>query len=365
MKAVCGARPMSEIDFETSDLHPGFLNPFGDFREETHTVQVRRDPLLGDVSLYNPRLKEKVKFFFGDVDAGLIAKMAEESARGCIFCPERREANTPRFPPDLIPEGRIRIGEAELFPNLFPVAGYHAVIVLSRAHFLPLSGFTPGIIFDGLKVARRFVDAVYQRDESAAFVAVNANYLFPAGATLVHPHLQLIVNPFALSYQARLHDACRRYQHTHGTGYFSDLTEQEEKRGARSVARTGGWHWLTAFSPTGNNEVIAVHQAAWDFAAISEADLMHLADGISRVLACYETLGHLSFNYSLLSVRQSSSPEGFRCLLKIISRQNPYPNYRNDDYFLQKLLQAEVIVNLPEELAARLRGFFERQGGTT
>lgn len=350
------------IEFEAFDIHPGILNPFGGFKEETHTVQVRRDPLLGDVSLYNPRLKEKVKFFFGDVDSVLIAKLVEETARDCIFCPERREANTPRFPPEFVPEGRIRVGEAELFPNLFPVAGYHAVIVLSRAHFLPLSGFTPEIIADGFRAARRFIDAVYRRDESARFVAVNANYLFPSGATLVHPHLQLIVNPIAMSYQARMLDAGRRYHQTHGTGYFADLMDRERDSGVRYVARTGGWHWLAAFSPTGQNEVIAVHGDVWDYAAISGDDLLQLAKGISRVLKCYETLGHLSFNYSLLSVRQPTSPEGFRCLLKIISRQNPYPNYRNDDYFLQKLLQAEVIHNLPEDLAAMLRGFFERQG---
>jgi len=36
-------------------------------------------------------------------------------------------------------------------------------------------------------------------------------------------------------------------------------------------------------------------------------------------------------------------------LLKIINRQNLYPNYRNDDYFLQKLLQSELIIDLPEQ----------------
>ncbi|MBF0506921.1 MAG: hypothetical protein HQL09_08795 [Nitrospirae bacterium] len=44
---------------------------------------------------------------------------------------------------------------------------------------------------------------------------------------------------------------------------------------------------------------------------------------------------------------------------KIISRQNLYPDYRNDDYFLQKLLHSELIINLPEELAFKLRGYFE------
>jgi hypothetical protein len=58
--------------------------------------------------------------------------------------------------------------------------------------------------------------------------------------------------------------------------------------------------------------------------------------------------------------RGGSSQKGFRCLLKIISWQNLYPNYRNDDYFLQKLLHSELIINLPEELASGLRPYFQR-----
>jgi hypothetical protein len=43
----------------------------------------------------------------------------------------------------------------------------------------------------------------------------------------------------------------------------------------------------------------------------------------------------------------------------MISRQNLYPNYRNDDYFLQKLLQTELIINLPEEIAMITRNYFK------
>jgi galactose-1-phosphate uridylyltransferase len=117
---------------------------------------------------------------------------------------------------------------------------------------------------------------------------------------------------------------------------------------------------MTAFSPLGSNEVIAVHVGEGDFALLSDADLRSLSDGISKVLTFYEDLGHLSFNYSIFSLRKSHPKEGFRCLLKIINRQNLYQNYRNDDYFLQKMLQSELIINLPEELAEKLRALFKK-----
>ena len=106
--------------------------------------------------------------------------------------------------------------------------------------------------------------------------------------------------------------------------------------GARYVAEQGGWRWLTAFSPMGSNEITAIHEKASDFGALSKGDLQDLADGISKALLLYERLGHMSFNYALYSVQQGARAEGFRCVFKIISRQNLYPNYRNDDYFLQK-----------------------------
>lgn len=348
---------MSKIRFETSDTDLTLLNPLRGFSEEVHIVKIRRDPLLGDISVYNPRLKDKVKFFFGDCDSGLVEKLIEDSAKNCIFCGDMIEKSTPRYPSNLVPEGRIRIGEAVLFPNLFPIGKYHSVIRLSNAHFLKLSEFRPAIIENGLKAAKTFINLVYAHDPSASFVAVNANYLFPAGATLVHPHLQMLITPTAYSYHERLIRASHSYYQEHGSEFYMDLIEEEKRLGERYVAHRGAWHWLTAFSPMGNNEVIAIHEEASDFGLLSESDLATLATGISRVLAFYESLGHLSFNYSIFSVRGASPQNSLRCLLKIISRQNLYPNYRNDDYFLQKLLQSELIINLPEDLALELRGF--------
>jgi galactose-1-phosphate uridylyltransferase len=350
---------MSRIRFQSSESKVSLLNPLNAFAEETHTVEVRKDPLLGSKSVYNPRLKDKVKFFFGDCDAGLIHKLVEDSAKTCIFCGEKLERNTPRYPQSLVPEGHISIGEAVLFPNLFPVGKYHSVIVLSKAHFLKLAEFSPEIISDGFRAAQRFVKTVYNHDQEASFVAVNANYLFPAGATLVHPHLQMLITPTAYSYHERLIQACRFYYQENGSEYYPDLIEQEKGIGSRYITQSGRWHWMAAYSPVGVNEINAMHESESDFGALTDLDLMNLASGISKVLALYDSLGHLSFNYSIYSVRNPYSGEGLRCILKMISRQNLYPNYRNDDYFLQKLLHTELIINLPEELAMKMRKLFQ------
>jgi galactose-1-phosphate uridylyltransferase len=344
--------------FESIASDVRFLNPMKEFAPDVQTLQIRKDPLLGDTSVFNPELKDKAQIFFGKCDQDLINRLVEDTAKTCFFCGDAVAKSTPRFMPDFSSEGRIKVGEALLFPNLFSLGTYHPVIRLCDAHFLKLSEFTPELITNGFLAAQKFNHIAYDKDPSVAYAAVTANYLFPAGASLVHPHLQMIATPLPYSYQARMLDGCSRWQNKFGSSYFADLVH-EEKTGPRYVGRMGDWHWLTPFSPLGNNEVLAIHEAKCDLDDLTIEDIIDLSSGISKVLSHYETLGHLSYNYALYSVRRKSDDGSFRALLKIITRQNLYPNYRNDDYFLQKLLQSELIITPPEELAEELREPFK------
>jgi galactose-1-phosphate uridylyltransferase len=348
---------MAAIQFERYGSNFRILNPFNNFVEEEHRVEVRKDPLLGDTSVYNPYLKDKVKAFFGENDPGLIDRLVEESAKTCIFCGDNVRQKTARYPDDIVPGGRIEVGEAVLFANLFSIATYHPVIALSKAHFLKLSEFSSRMLSDGFRAAKMFLRDIYQRDATIAFSTVNANYLLPAGASLVHPHMQMLVGDIPYSYHARLLNASGEYLVKNGTEYFADLIAEEKRAGERYIAREGGWHWIAAFSPTGSNEIIGIHESESDLAKLTERDLRDLCDGISNVLALFESLGHLSFNYSVYSAKGGETV-GFHCMIKIVNRQNLYPNYRNDDYFLQKLLQSELILNLPEDLAEKARKHF-------
>ena len=348
---------MGGISFERFESEARFHNPLSNFAEEVHRLEVRRDPLLGDTSVYNPYLKDKAKAFFGENDPDLVTRLVEESGKTCFFCGEKVEQSTPRFTPAFLAEGRLKVGEAVLFPNLFSLGAHHPVIRLCKTHFLRPSGFDQSLLADGLAVAQKFLKIAYEKDPAAVFAAITANYLFPAGASLVHPHLQMIVTPIPYSYHARFLEAEEAYYRTHGSPYLVDLI-REELTGPRYVARRGKWHWIASFSPLGSNEITAIHETGADFADLAAPDLSDLSYGISRVLSFYESLGHLSFNYAVYSSKADRPAAGARCFFRIISRQNLYPNYRNDDYFLQKLLQTELIITPPEELAPRLKEYF-------
>src|SRR5512139_2735210 len=211
---------MAKITFETSESTARILNPVKSFAEDRHRIEVRKDPLLGHRSIYNPSLKEKVKFFFGECDQKLIEEMVASSAQTCPFCPESLDASTPQYPSDFIPEGRLRLGEAILFPNLYPLGKYHSVIRLTETHFLRLSQFSSSVLEPGFTLARDFVRHVGRTDPDAGYVAVNANYLFPAGATLVHPHLQMLVTAEPLTHHGRVLEAGEMYFREHGSPYL-------------------------------------------------------------------------------------------------------------------------------------------------
>lgn len=342
------------IEFESREDRFALLNPLKGFESDTQTIQLRKDPLLGHTSVYNPLMEEGVKMFVGTADREMVDRVREESAPHCFFCPDKIQG-VARFQPEFVAEGTINVGETVLFPNLFALGRHHAVAAISHAHYLDLDAFTPELLSDGFAAIHRYVCAVYAHDHEANDVSVNANYLFPAGASLMHPHFQVIVSAEPYSHQARLLQACRRYAATEGNPYHLDLVREERRIGERYIAQTGAWHWLAAYSPMGSNEILGVHEEAGDFSRLEPSDLQALANGVSGVLRTYARLGYMSFNFSLYARRNPDPADGFNCLIRCITRQNPYPNYRTDDFFMQKGLQAELILKLPEVLAAEVR----------
>ena len=140
---------MPEIKFERRYDTLTILNPLKGFTVERQQLEMRWDPLLRHISLYNPGIEDGLKSFIGEADWALLEQLAAESAGRCFFCPEGIEL-TARYPDTFIPGGRLTVGEATLFPNIFALAPYHAVIAVSRAHWLPPGGFTPRLIRDAL-----------------------------------------------------------------------------------------------------------------------------------------------------------------------------------------------------------------------
>ncbi len=348
-----------KIEFDKHTQDSTIHNPMMDNQLDTQELEVRKDPLTGAQSVFNPRLEDKVSMFYEESDTALIEKMAEASQANCFLCGDTWKEITPTYPKDLIPEGRIQIGQAVLFPNLFPVAQIHAVIRVGDKHYVPLSEFDPQTVENAFETSLELARRLTTADMNVRYMTVNGNYLGPAGASIAHPHFQVVGGDVPFTYLENIMGLSRQYFQKHGTCYWSDLVDLEKKKEERYIGAIGSVEWLATFSPSGTNEVIGVLPKRSHFLELDGNDVSGVARGLVNVLLGYAEMGISTFNFAVYSGPLGERDDSFRCFIRIISRQNVYENYRTDDYFLQKLLDNELILTPPEVLAKNLQPHFE------
>jgi UDPglucose--hexose-1-phosphate uridylyltransferase len=311
----------------------------------------RADPLTGA----SARILTGVK-----LQPAVRTDLTELTAKGgfCPFDSEVLERMTVPFPTELTEEGRIREGKAVVVPNILAYATHSAVGIYDpERHFLDLDELTPGLIGDAFAAMTRHARAVRRFDPGAVWSSVNANYLPPAGASLVHPHLQSAHDDCGLTAQRSLTGRSAEWVKDFGSSYWADLVEQEAG-GPRWVGRTGRVAWLTPFAPAGFHEVWGVVAGAGDVTELTGEDCQALGAGLSRVLAAYKDWNLASFNFGLAGGGPRAGEAGYHLVLKVISRSSPDPVYRSDATYFERV-HGEAMIDLsPEEVAEGLRPRF-------
>ncbi|MFC7047376.1 hypothetical protein ACFQH6_19900 [Halobacteriaceae archaeon GCM10025711] len=239
------------------------------------------------------------------------------------------------------------MGEATSFPNLNPYGAHSNVVALTEDHFRPLDEFTPAVFRDGLRAALEYVQAVFDHDAGAEFASVNMNFLRPAGSSIIHPHLQTLVDDRGTNEQRLVVDAARAYHADEGSVYWADLVETE-RGGDRYIGSTGSVEWLAPFAPKHHRHVLGVLDEAGvpDPAGDAVADL---ADGIVNVLRYYADVGLNSFNFALHLARDDPA---VRPVLNVVGRSVFDEYYWSDSPFFSVLHDEGVVDVAPEEYAA-------------
>ena len=149
------------------------LNPFRDFTPDKIPLEVRFDPLTGQTGrVFNLHYKCE------PTDWTDIVKQSQKSF--CPFCEAALEKSTPLFPQDLIPEGRIRLGEATLIPNLVPFDKYAGVCIMTHRHFVPLQDWSPENMLDAFAASQRFLKEIAARDPAVNYFCINWNFMPPS-----------------------------------------------------------------------------------------------------------------------------------------------------------------------------------------
>ncbi|MFB6148208.1 MAG: hypothetical protein ABEJ48_00945 [Halobacteriales archaeon] len=326
------------IQFAADTQTTAFYSPLEDFEEVEIDVEVREDPLTGRSARIVPE-----NFLMPDTEPDISAVVEDDE--GCFFCPSMVTEATPEYP-DWVGMERGERGEAVSFPNLNPYGAHSNVVVLTEAHYQPPEAFTTTQFADGLGAALKFVRAAFEHDPDATYASINMNFLRPAGSSIVHPHMQTLVDDRGTNEQRRRVDAAHRYRDREGSTYWDDLREAEYG-GDRHIGSTDGVEWIAPFAPKHHRHVMGIA----DQATVPQPDsgvVAGLADGITNVLAYYGDLGLNSFNIALHLVADDPACPP---IVDIVARSVFEEYYWSDSPFFVALHDEGVVDVAPESYA--------------
>lgn len=334
-------------EFETSS----FLDPMDNFAEKSLPIEFRYDPLTKDMGiLLEFRLRQPEK-------PDLSQLIAKSLQMGCPFCPELVEKVTPKFMPDICPEGRIKVGEATVFPNPLPYMPYSAITVLGPEHFVGLTGFTPKMLCDAFLASQSYFKKVHEYDPEAKYCCVMWNYMPPASSSQVHPHLQVFASYSPLAYHQKLLAASQKYRDENGASYWSDLIAEEKRLQERYIATIGNTSWLLSFVPrAGLLDVVVLFQSRDAILSLSLKDMDDFSRGLTRVFKYMDDQNFYSFNLCLYS--GILEEDAFWTQARIIPRVLGPPLAISDISGLTLLGDATIIVRFPESVCQQLKPCF-------
>jgi len=336
-----------EIKFERFHVQSDYRMAQDGLSRVSIPTEIRIDPLTRRRS----RITAWAVPSKGTVD---LSRMAEES-KGCIFCPENVLSKTPLFIEEIVPEGRVLMGKAVGFPNLNPSGTYGSVVVPCPEHFLHLHELTPETYMDGLSVAIEIIKRTMAFDRDSRYWQISQNFLLPGGSTILHPHLQVIGDPFPTNEMEWLLNGGIAYYQRNGSLYWTDLIRIEKGLGKRYITSIGNVHWFVPFAPIGFNEVCGSVEGHSSVDTLGKEEVASLAKGIVFTLRYYHEKGLNSFNLSLYSI---SGESYYQLLIRIISRTPLQPLYPND-WTSFEVLQSELTSNIiPEELCREIKPHF-------
>jgi galactose-1-phosphate uridylyltransferase len=291
-------------------------------------------------------------------DDDFTKELTQSTQESCPFCPERLERYAPKFPPEIAPEGRIKLNEAICFPSLFAHDYFNAIVVPTQKHELRLNEFSVPMLLDAFGACVKYFDRVRAFSSEIRYPTIVMNFLPPAGSTIAHAHIQALSSDMPLQTATEWFRASREYELKNGVNYWSDLVETEKRIRLRYLADFSNVHWLIPFAPLGLNEAQAVVSDHSNFDHLTTENWRGISEGIVRVLQYYNDIGVRSFNVAIYSGPLGEDERAFRVNARIVSRYGYKLKFVSDVWALQYLLGTQEVFETPEETCIELAKHF-------
>jgi UDPglucose--hexose-1-phosphate uridylyltransferase len=178
--------------------------------------------------------------------------------------------------------------------------GAHEVVVVSPRHDRPLGELSPDQAVRVLEVCRLRLRAL-AADERIAYVLLFKNRGRAAGASLSHPHLQILATPLVPDLVSREREAVRQYRERTGGCLFCDLVYQETGSGQRMILDNGDFVAMAPYASRVPFEILILPRAhPGSFTDLEPARLPALAEILQGTLNRLDlTLDRPPFNLVL------------------------------------------------------------------
>ena len=284
------------MNFETVARETVILDPQNDMARKAIPSEIRRDPLTG-------RSARICHFMALKWEKPDFEKLVGNTAEWCPFCPDKVLKVTPCFPEEIVPEGRMSLGDKVLFPNIAPYDSLGAVATFGSAHYIPMTEIEPQRIADAFRLSLNFFQKVHEIGHpESVYHLINWNYMPASGSSLIHPHLQVFATSFAPNLMREELDAAKIYMETNGSNYWEDFVATEIKNEERYLGKIGRTNWFSAYAPMGvAGDILAVFDGACCTLELSDTDLLDIGAGLSRAMKAYDKMGIYNFNMNFFT----------------------------------------------------------------
>ena len=302
------------------------------------------------------------------------AKVIPRFVEACPFCP----GNENKTPPEVMrteADGKWQVRVvankfAALSPDIQPIRtihrsrrsmagfGVHDVIVDTPDHSQTMALMSDVHVANVLRTYKKLFDNL-SLDPRIAHITIFKNHGGDAGASLEHPHSQLIATP-VISHQVRerFHQALAHYDE-YGECMFCQMIEEEMTEQSRVVLSTDRF---VAFQPYASPTPFATHifprRHTSSFQDISPTEITDLATVLRTVLAkLYIGLENPDFNFTLRSAPiEYVGVKHFHWYVSIIPRLTRVAGFElGSGMFINTVLPeaaAEFLRNTKVEMAA-------------
>lgn len=181
-------------------------------------------------------------------------------------------------------EGDLNRQGVDLYDKMNGI-GAHEVIIETPRHDIGLSDMAVEQLKLVLTMYReRLRDLL--RDRRFKYVLIFKNYGLSAGATLAHPHTQLIATPVTPKIIANELDSARQHFNLKERCLFCDIITAEISRGERVIRVSDDYVVLAPYASRFPFEIfLAPRRHRHDFSAISDAEIHKLAESLKDVMA--------------------------------------------------------------------------------